>query len=207
MAVMNIREKKLLISAVSVLALAAVVVVAMVSRSDATEVPSTAETFSVLETDSVSSTALPDEAQKWLSNLGDFGGPDAPPSEVGVATTPAGDEVVVAGATDSLCAYKIDGGMSNCADADLAGTGQVYTASPDFSASPDGCAGWNILGLMPDGVESLTVDAVGGEGPSTIPVTSNVYTATLPPVRTTLSSGSISVEIPLDQFAAGNTAC
>lgn len=114
--------------------------------------------------------------------------------------------VVVAGG-DSLCFYNLDGGMSNCASAALAAAGQIYTASPDLSASADGCAGWRVTGVMPDGVDSLAVDGPGAKGPASIPVSSNVYAATLAPVRTTLSSGAITVELPLDEFAAGNTAC
>lgn len=203
----TIRSRRWLIGAAAVFALAVLVAVSTVSRSAATEGPSTAETFAVLETGAADPAVLSQEAQAWLGSLDDFGGGTTPPSEVGAATAPTGDAMVVAASEESVCFLNADLGMSNCADPSDVATGQVYTAAPDFEASPDGCAGWKVIGLMPDGVDSLTVDAPGADGPVTIPVTSNVYTATLPPVRTTLSSGDISVEIPLDQFASGNTSC
>ncbi len=206
MAVSNL-SKKWLISAVGVLALVALIAATSASRSGATEAASASETFSVLDPGSAARTSLPDGSEEWLESLADFGGPETVPSELAVADSPSGEAIVVAGSAESLCVLNADLGLSNCADLGLAATGQVYTASPDLSASPDGCAGWNVLGVMPDGVESLTVDAPGGIGPASIPVNSNVYTATLAPVRTTLSSGSISLEIPLDEFAASNTGC
>lgn len=201
------RNGKMVTVALAVFALTALAVALLSGKSDATEAPSMADNFGVLQPASPSAVqALPDGSQEWLGNLPEYGGPAEEPSEVGVADTPAG-EVAVVGAEESICVYDPGESMSNCAGSGLAASGQVYTASPVFDASPNGCADWQILGLMPDGVTSLTVDAAGGNGPATIPVTDNVYTATLPPVPTTLSSGDISVEIPLDQFAAGNTAC
>lgn len=207
MSASTLLNKRMAAAALSAIALVALAMVVS-SRSDATEVPATSETFSVLEASNADGVgSLPDAVKEWVDSLPEFGGPTTPLDEVGVADTASGDEVVVVAGGPSICFYNLDGGMSNCANAALAAAGQIYTASPDLSASADGCAGWSVTGVMPDGVDSLAVDAQGVRGPAIIPVTSNVYTATLAPVRTTLSSGAISVELPLDEFAAGNTAC
>jgi hypothetical protein len=208
MAVWSLRGKKLMTGAATIVLLAALVVASTVSSSDAGESPSRADVFSVLQPLAAEGlSSLPAGGEDAFGYAGEFGAPAGLPSEAGTAETPSGDEVLVTGAAARICVQNLATGLSNCADSDLAAAGQVYSAAPDFEASPQGCGAWQIIGLMPDGVESLNVVAEGAEEPANIPVVDNVYTATVAPVRTILSSGSISVEIPLDQFASGNTAC
>jgi hypothetical protein len=110
-------------------------------------------------------------------------------------------------AGSNLCFHSIGTGASNCAPEASAKAGQVYTAVPNRSASPGGCAAWSVTGLVPDGIDSLTVEAPGAKDAAVVPVTSNIYEATLAPVRTILRAGTMTIELPLDQFAAGNAAC
>lgn len=206
MTALKARNKRLFVGAAGVFALVILTVAVMVSGSEATGAPEAPEVFSVLQHPLPASVVLPEGAEEWLESLDDVDGMDSPPSTVGVANTATGNQVVVAGSTESVCFYNLDVGTSNCADAALAASGRIYTASPDSSSSPDGCDGWSITGLMPDGVESVRLDMPGGKH-QTVPVISNVYTVVVPPVHATISSGPTTTEIPLDEFAAGNTGC
>jgi hypothetical protein len=201
-----VAPKKRMIAVVCVaLALSGVAVVIIAGSSGAASKPSPSRTFSVLQPASEDAlNAMSPEAREWVASRSGLVQEQATPREVGVAHTSTGDEVAVVGDENTVCLFNVSSKDSNCGPVGLAASGAMFTASPDG----DGCSGWKVMGVMPDNVASLTVHAAEGAGdPPTIAVSSNVYTATLAPVHTTLSSGDIEVELPLDKFGAGSSAC
>ncbi len=111
----------------------------------------------------------------------------------------SGATVVAALGEEEICAFDETSEVGTCANAGLAEAGRA------FSAAPAGCGAYHVIGVMPDGVSSL---AVNGSGKN-IPVTSNVYEATLSAEETVLTSQNPSVEVvlPLATYASMNPAC
>ena len=125
------------------------------------------------------------------------------PSVTALAETEGSDgsTVVVAAVGDEeICAFDEGSELGTCAPTTLAATGHA------FSAAPAGCDAYNVIGVMPDGVSSLTVTPGDSK---VIPVTSNVYEATLSAKKTTLTSQNPPMEVvlPLDEYAKLNPAC
>lgn len=160
--------------------------------------------------------ALPDSARITIMNLRllrtvpppkDLSeGPDSEVSEIGTAEIPSGDPVTVFAIDDKIC-FAAASGAGGCNLAEMVTNGEM------FSATPAGCS-QRILGFMPDGVDTLLVDSsADGTIDQTIPVTSNVYEAVLPAVRSVLHAPlysdhpEIKVGLPLGYYGAGNTRC
>ena len=142
-----------------------------------------------------------------LSSVGpDSTGEPRDIAEVGVAHSPAGSEVTLAAIGDSLCVVRQR--SISCNEGARAVAGEL------FGAAPDGCGGYHLLGAVPDGVTQLSVDRRGdGSLDTNLPVTSNVYEASLSAVDTVVtgvnSAGEavFKVELPLEWYAATNDAC
>lgn len=196
------RNKVLIVSAATLAGVVCVSALLLAAgETEAIETSSPVESLSVLS--SVDSTAevVPEKAAPWLSSIQNpmLGGGEV--REVGVARLPGGDEVVVAAAGESICSLDVRTGGSNCGQADRVASGSIFTATPN------GCEGYTVMGLMPDGVSNLTVDSEGRADGMSIPVVSNVYKADLPPVDATLASDGVKVHVPLAWYAADRGPC
>lgn len=117
-----------------------------------------------------------------------------------IALPKSGREGTILAIDGVLCA-GIRGGLGNCLGIDQAAEGLAFSAAP---SSPSTCGTYDVFGIMPDGIASLDMDR-GGDGSTdgSILITSNVYEATLPPVRTVLASENekVRVVLPLDTYA------
>jgi hypothetical protein len=122
---------------------------------------------------------------------------------LGTTEGSSGDTVVAAEVGGRVCVLSEGFEVGVCAGRGLVEAGQA------FSAAPVGCDAYHVVGVMPDGVSTLTATTVGGQSAGQIPVEGNVYEATLTPEDTVLSAagGDIEVELPLADYAAGNSAC
>lgn len=187
------------------LLLSALVVSLLAGRSNATDAASPVDSFSVLTKASDRGlAAMPSQVQDRVENLSRSPELAEPPSKVGLAQFSDGKQVAVALIGELICAQEIASGLTACGRPGVAANGET------FSATPVGCDGYSVVGLMPDGIDTLLVDAHGdGSIDSRVPVRSNVYSATFKPVSTVLTStdGKVQVELPLDWYAEDNDAC
>lgn len=187
-----------------VLALAALVLALAAADSQATRAPSLAEQFSVVHAVPAQGDASSD-LSGWLDRLETPpGGGDEEVSAVGTTELGNGDRAAVAISGQRVCVSDLDSQAGTCGNAELATEGRA------FVAVPAGCGHYEVLGLVPDGVESLAVDE-GGDGTvdRVLEVGGNVYSATLLATATVISSsdGAVDVTLPLDWYAADNEAC
>lgn len=193
-----IPQNKALVAAILglVAVAAALILVAASTEADSTEGASEAVAgeYAVLSSSNVE--AAPSNVASALSLVEQMSG--APADSFGVADLASGDTALVAATGQFLCVAEIDG-QASCGDADQAKSGDV------FGATPAGCDAYRVVGLVPDGVDELVVS---GQDAS-IPVTDNVYSATLAAVDTALASqdGSVSVDLPLGWYAKDNSGC
>jgi hypothetical protein len=187
----------------AIAALVALALVLIAGKTDASPVAPPAESLSVLAPATPSAVKeVPQAAQPWLAMIQAPSLAGAPVSEVGVATMANGDQVIVASAGSDICFYEVRTASSNCGNADRVANGQIFTATPS------GCEGYAVVGLVPDGVNSLAVATeAGASDAAKIPVVSNAYTATLGSTQTTLSGGDVRINLPLDSYAAENEGC
>lgn len=144
--------------------------------------------------------ALSERAKAWLGELESGVFPPLQGKEVtGIETaqTPFNGEFTLAEIGQYVCVHKEVGpdsiGPNGCANISQVEAGSGYLVMP-------GCGEDEVVGFMPNGISSLSVDGVEG---SVIPVTSNMYVVDLPSVRTVISGTTkdgreISVAIPLD---------
>ncbi|HET7121534.1 MAG TPA: hypothetical protein VFI17_09845 [Solirubrobacterales bacterium] len=182
------------------------------SRADASTIQPLTQRFAVFSQNALPASpgSLSEKAQLWLASVRanqqvrlDAEAPQKAEelSVTSLATIETGDRATVVAALgdDEICALDEASEVGTCATADLAEAGHA------FSATPAGCDAYHVIGFMPDGVSSLEVEASGEE----IPVTSNVYDATLSAEDTTLTSQQSSVEVvlPLGEYANMNPAC
>jgi hypothetical protein len=197
---LSIPQSKALIAAmlglVAVVA-AAVVLIASTSQADSPVRASetTADDFGVLSSSDIGT--VPGDLSTAVSAVKQMTG--LPIDTVGVAELASGDSALVA-ATGSYVCVASAGGNASCGEESLALSGEL------FGATSVGCDAYHVVGLVPDGVSELSVE---GQDAKTIPVNDNVYSATLAPVDTTLSSndGSVSISVPLGWYAKDNSAC
>jgi hypothetical protein len=192
------KRKKLLLSLVPVAAIAALLVALIAGTSGADSPASASESFSVLEPASAKSTEeLPQAAQVWLSMIEGEHIANAAVSEVGVSEQPGG-QVIVASAGEYVCFYAVEGGASNCGTTDRVAHGRIFTATPN------GCDSYAVVGVLPDGVHALAVESEDKGG--TVSVADNVFTADLPAVDSALvDGGQIRVDLPLGWYAKDNS--
>lgn len=185
--------------------LCALLVSVLVSRSSATDAQDPIDSFSVLSSSNAKGlAAMPSHVQSRVENLSRSPQLAQAPSKVGLAEFSNGQQVAVALIGELICAQGIESGLATCGFPSVAASGGT------FSAAPVGCDGYEVVGLMPDGVDRLLVDRHGnGSVDNQIPVQSNVYSATLKPVSTVLMSvdRKVRVELPLGWYAADNEAC
>ncbi len=85
-------------------------------------------------------------------------------------TTADGRSVYIYGIDKSVCFFEERGAGTCGDDEDMRNEGLTVE-------SPDGCDGWQILGLAPDGVVSVTTTNRDGNDTNSWPVSSNVYVA------------------------------
>jgi hypothetical protein len=186
---------------------AAVAVALIASQSEATPSAvseSAKQKFSVLKPSTPSTLErLPAELRPALSLIESANPGAGPPTEVGVTGAPEKGRALVAATGSMLCVATAKDGMS-CGEEEQVVAGKI------FGARPEGCNAYSVTGLVPDGIEHLTVD-VGGDGTAdgSLAVEGNVYAATLKATDTTLSSddGSVKVSLPLDWYASQNESC
>jgi len=181
-------------------------------RAGATTVQTVAQQFRVFSQGAAAPDSLPEKAQQWLASI--QGSQSAHLAEESQSATAENSEVsalaavqgsdgssiyVAALGQDTICTLNETSETGVCANEHLAETGNA------FSATPIGCDAYSVIGIMPDGVSSLSIN--GGDG--TIPVASNVYEATLSAKDTVLTSEdpAIQVELPLVEYASMNSAC
>lgn len=130
-------------------------------------------------------------------------------SEIGSGPTAGGGTAVLAEVGDLICAVQLEPearvpGTSACGEAELAAAGRAFTATPA------GCDAYRLWGIMPSGVEVLSISSAAGQ--MQVPVSSNVYEAELEPVATVVSgrfeSGeAFDVHVPLNKYAAMDEGC
>lgn len=181
------------------------------SRSSASDSPELSARFDVLEPSSVASVRnLPERDQAWLNLMSSpgAGGPGSSDSEqkilgLGSADLPSGT-ALVANIGTSIC-VKSATGAAACGSEELASTGSVYTAVPTK------CSGFTVLGLVPNGIDSIVANAAGSKAnPKAVPVTNNVYEVELPSSDVRISMGSDKAQdftIPLESYAKMNEVC
>lgn len=123
-----------------------------------------------------------------------------------LARVDGGDGTVVVAALgdEEICAYSEATEVGTCATAALAEAGRAFSAAPAAE-----CGSYHVIGIMPDGVSSLQAKAAGTDAVREIPVTSNVYEATLGAEETVLTSQNPPVEVvlPLGDYARMNPGC
>lgn len=178
----------------------------LTGATSANNEPDQESPFAVLEpADSSRASSLTEESKLLISMVSDTGWEDAV-TRIGSARTSTGEEFAVVEVGPKICVVSTGRGPGNCAPSDQAAEGQMFTASP----APDQCNSVHVLGLVADGIGEMSIDQGGlGRTGESIPVTSNVYTATLPARPTTLTAddGSVSVSMPLDSYVSQNSAC
>lgn len=191
-----------IIAAVGISVLVGLVVLLSAGRSGASPVKTPSQRFGVLTPATTPAVAqLPTEAQSWLGTLGDLPGSGSL-SSVGLARVPGGGSVAVAQTGEDVCINNVQASSATCGSAAMGATGKL------FVATPAGCGSYEVTGIVPDGVASLNVEASGSKVAS-IPVSENVYVATLPAVETVLTSadGSVTIEVPLGWYGRTGEAC
>jgi hypothetical protein len=199
------------------------------SRADASTIRPVTQRFGVFRQNAlpVSPSSLSDKGQLWLGSIqanqkarlaaeASQMPSDSPPATVpnaavegssvsSLVTIASGDgaTVVAALGEEQICAFDETAEVGTCTTADLAEAGHA------FSAAPAGCNAYHVIGVMPDGVSFLEVKASSSDAVKKIPVTSNVYEATLSAEETVLTSQNPSVEVvlPLGDYASMNPAC
>ena len=220
------KRSLLAVMAVFLLAVGAAAIIAngtSQSRADASTAQPVTEQFAVFSQGAapVSPSSLSDKAQVWLETIqgnqrarlaaeasrasSDSSAAVDGSSLSALATAEGGDGITVVAALgkETICAFDEGSELGTCAAAGLAEAGGAFTAAPE------GCDAYRVLGVMPDGVTSLTAKTAGSDAVKEIPVSSNVYEAILSAEETVLTSENPSVEValPLDEYAGMNPAC
>ncbi len=187
------------------------------SSDAATSPPPRTGAFSVLGLGATETTVanLPAAAQQWLKvaainplvaveGAGGSAGAQTPeaPSKVTTALGPDEQKLTFAALGDRVCFLDESVGAANCGGRSLVEQGDLFTATPA------GC-NFNVVGMMPDGVSSLSARSDSGQALPTVPVVSNVYSIVAPPENLTLTSqdGSVSVQVPLSVYAKEAGRC
>lgn len=186
-------------------------------RAGATATETVEQQFQVFSQGAETPDTLPEKAQQWLASIQSNQSARlaeessqsvaADNSEVSALAAVEGSEgssvLVAALGGETICTLNETPEIGVCASKQLAEAGHA------FSATPVGCDAYSVIGIMPDGVSSLSINSSGGGSDGAIPVESNVYEATLSAEDTVLTSEdpAIQVELPLGEYANMNPAC
>jgi hypothetical protein len=121
-----------------------------------------------------------------------------------------GDHVLVAVAGGKVCAIdeSSEGGGAFCGEPEEAEGGQLVTAGFCLPGLAEGQS--RLVGLMPDGVTSVTIASAGEE--EEVPVIDNAYVTEVPAEGTTISGvgleeARLGIELPLEEGAEATGAC
>lgn len=147
---------------------------------------------------------LPSSVLSVLANSGALQSDARTLNAVGTVEAGQGSEVTVADTSGELCLAvrnpELHGAVPGaCSSLAKAEAGNGFVTLPELEPGTV-----RVIGLVPDGIERVGVDANGDGTPDqTVPVSSNVYQLDLKPANTTLlglsKDGSVSfkVELPL----------
>lgn len=198
-------KKATLLTAVAAAGLLVVLALVLIgSRAESTHAAGPAQKFAVLADAGAPGQVESAKAKSWATRLETPPGGGGTVSALAVTHLPNGDEAGVATAGTEVCVADLAKGSGTC------GALSQATSGGSFVATPEGCGNYYVVGLAPDGVNTLSVD-IGADGAvdRKIPVKANTYSVSLPSVETALSSsdGLVQVNLPLDWYAADNDAC
>lgn len=202
------RRPLLIAVALGIVALCAALIIAMSSGAtqasgQATQAPGISPQLSVLKKPTSEKLAeLPATIRAQIT------APPANPEQIeGIGTV---GSTVVTQVAGRVCTYGAAGGGS-CGPIKEALAGELVSVGICGPGIAPGHA--QIVGLMPDGVSSISIDR-GSDGTvdESLQVTENVYEASLPTVDTTLSAtGNDGAEyeeaLPLAELAKANGTC
>lgn len=124
---------------------------------------------------------------------------------LGESEVPGEGTVEVAEVGEEVCAFQT-GQIGNCADPEQIAMGRIFTATPV------GCEGYEVLGIVDDQVASIRVSPEGGES-FELEVHSNIYLGDFPANSTLIegldASGNVvfSNRLPLDEYLEQNDGC
>jgi hypothetical protein len=126
-------------------------------------------------------------------------------TSLGESEVPGEGSVAVAEVGPEICAFQT-GQIGNCADQEEISQGRIFTATPV------GCAAYEVLGIVDDRVDSLRVTPEGGQ---TYPVEvhENIYLDSFAAERTLIEGLDVAGNpvfvnwLPLDEYQAQNDAC
>jgi hypothetical protein len=133
--------------------------------------PQTTQEFGVLRATATAEDKLPQKALDASASYGSI-----PDGARMARDTPRGPLYVIPGANDRICLMD-ENGTGGCTFGDLAAQGQLITTLDHFPGLKDGEV--EIQGLVPDGVQSVTVTLRHGTD-RTLPIVNNVFDAVLP---------------------------
>jgi hypothetical protein len=194
------RRRDLLVGSVLVLAgLGAVLAVLIVSSSPA-ESKSKELPFAVMheETKAIAVGEIPHRVSVLFGMMGRLDEVDSA-SSVEWNGESGRQHLYVLETADQVCLAS-ESASGTCGSHDAALEGSLY------SVSPRGCAGALVIGLVPDGVDQLRVEAEGKE--IRVPVRDNVYQAKLPAVDSIVSGKGIKrFGLPLGWYASQSSSC
>lgn len=194
-------------------ATAAVVAISQTRGSSTAEATNIDNAFAVIEAvEENDVSALPQPVEERLERM--VAGYQVRNHDVKAALTGLGREenseagsITLATIGNDVCAFLEDG-LGNCAER------QFATAGRAFSAAPEGCGSYQVLGIVPDGIENVTIQRAGdGSTIANLPVGTNAYVGSLPAERLTAvgvdETGMTVFEtpLPLDEYLAMNEGC
>lgn len=170
-----------------------------------------AQGFSVVKPATEKSLAsLPPRAQLGISEFSKSSSEAV--SQVGTVQLDSTSEVTVAVLESSMCVLGGRDGLASgtCLPVKKAIEGEGVSAGFCEPGLSEGDA--RLLGVVPDGIESVSVTPSGEQGKAeTADVTSNVYEIDVPAVDSVVSGGdgsdSFEVRVPLATYAKGSGAC
>lgn len=152
----------------------------------------------------------PDAVRKQLDFMADgvaarATGESVEVTGLGETVVPGQGEVSVAEVGEEVCAFQMHE-IGSCADEAEIAMGRIFTATPV------GCHGYDVLGIVGNDVESIQVSP-DGEANYSLGVNENIYLGTFKAVRTLIegldASGNTVFTnlLPLDEYRAQNDAC
>lgn len=153
----------------------------------------------------VSLEELPRELQASFTMMMEMNGtPESRTSAVSEVAGPEGEKFIFIQTDEQTCLLSKNDGSGPC------GSNEQVALGKSFSAYPVGCDAYMVVGIMPDGVEELSIASrTKGAAERSIPVVSNIYHAKLGTTKTTLTSAddSVKVTLPLDWYTSDNDGC
>lgn len=152
--------------------------------------------------------ALPEEVQQILETIGRGKSVDA----LGVTTSAAGEETVLADLTGTFCAFESSAARSGgtCGSREEAVGGELLSISFCQPGLPEGSAA--VFGVMPDGIATVSIETAAGKSQE-VDVTGNTYETQIATGEdVTIHAGNdrgrqIAIPVPLTHLAEANGNC